>query len=116
MQPEDLYLVTITPQSVKVQPPSGDPEEVLWKDINEIRLVNTDAGPFEPDIWLVLIGDNATGCMIPHGNKDFEAVYDIISKFEKFSFDNFIQSMSSMQNEEFVLWKKEWIEPGQPKE
>ena len=112
MQPEDLYIVTITEESIKVQPPSGGPEEVLWKHIYEIRLVNTDTGPFEPDIWLVLIGENETGCMIPHGNKDFEAVYDIISKYKKFSFDNFIASMSSTQKEEFILWKKEWVEPG----
>lgn len=112
MQPEDLYIVTLTDQSVHVLPPSGKPEEVLWKDIVEIRIVNTDAGPFEPDIWLVLIGQNATGCMLPHGNQKFEAVYDIISKYDKFSFDNFISSMSSTQNEEFILWKKEWVEPG----
>ena len=76
MQPEDQYIVTITEQGVTVEEPSGKLEQVLWKDIIQIRMVNTDAGPFEPDIWMVIIGLDATGVMIPHGNKNFEAVYD----------------------------------------
>jgi hypothetical protein len=105
--PEDEYIVTLTDHSVAVQPPAGELEEIKWNDIVEIKMLNNDAGPFEPDIWMVLMGNGTTRVMIPHGNKDFEAVYDIISKYPKFSFDNFIASMSSTAMEEFLLWKKE---------
>jgi len=53
-----------------------------------------------------LLGENS-GCLIPHGAKGFETVYEIISKYNNFNFDNFISSMSCTDNEEFLLWKKE---------
>ena len=103
--PEDNFIVTITDESIRVEHPERETEEILWNDIEEIKLINTDAGPFAPDVWLALFGNNS-GCLIPQGAKGFEAVYDIISKYENFNFENFISSMSCTDNEEFLLWKK----------
>jgi hypothetical protein len=103
--PEDNFIVTITDEFIRVEHPERKTEEILWKDIKEIKLINTDAGPFAPDVWLVLLGDNS-GCLIPQGSNGFETVYDIISKYENFNFENFISSMSCTDNEEFLLWKK----------
>ncbi|MBF4505120.1 hypothetical protein IRZ83_00480 [Flavobacterium sp. JLP] len=104
--PEDNFLVTITKEFIRVEHTERKTEEILWNDIKEIKLINTEDGPFLPDVWLALLGENS-GCLIPHGTKGFEAVYDIISKYENFNFDNFISSMSCTDNKEFLLWKKE---------
>ena len=103
---EDDFSTTITDDFVRVEHPGHKPEEIFWKDIEEIRLINTDKGPFAPDIWLVLTGDNS-GCFIPHGSQGYERVYNIVSKYDGFSFENVIKSMSSAENEQFLLWKKE---------
>ena len=103
--PEDKYVTIITDRSVRVEHPSRKPEEILWEDIREIRLVNTDEGPFLPDIWLMLIGET-NGCSIPHGSKGYNDVYEIVSKYENFNFENVIKSMSSANNEQFLLWTK----------
>jgi hypothetical protein len=103
--PEDNFTVTITKEYIRVEHPERKTEEVLWNDITEIKLINTNAGPFAPDVWLALLGENS-GCLIPQGAKGFETVYDIISKYENFNFENFIKSMSCTDNEEFLLWKK----------
>ena len=104
--PEDEYIITITDEAVKVEHPRRETEAILWDDIEVIELINTDDGPFVPDVWLALIGKNS-GCLIPQGTKGFETVYDIVSKYENFNFENFIKSMSCTANEEFLLWKKE---------
>ncbi len=104
--PEEKYIITITDKYVRVEHPSRRPEEIQWKDINEIRLVNTDEGPLLPDIWLILIGEN-TGCSIPHGSKGYDQVYEIVSKYKNFNFENVIKSMSSTANEQFLLWTKD---------
>ncbi|WP_426485652.1 hypothetical protein [Flavobacterium sp. 2] len=104
--PEDFFLVTINKEFIRVEHPERKTEEILWKDIDEIKLINTDDGPFVPDVWLALLGENSV-CLIPHGAKGFETVYEIISKYDNFNFDNFISSMSCTDNEEFLLWKKE---------
>jgi hypothetical protein len=103
LQPEDHYTVTITDELVKVEHPKREVESILWNDIHTILLVNTNEGPLLPDVWLTLVGDNS-GCTIPQGSKGFEDVYEIISKYDGFNFDNFIKSMSCTDNKEFLLW------------
>src|SRR6476660_6818489 len=86
---EAEFTVIITEIAVKVEHPRRKTEEVLWKDISEVRLINTDAGPAAPDVWLALIG-NDSGCLIPMGAKGYDEVYAIVSKYEGFNFDNVI--------------------------
>ena len=104
-EPEDYYETTITEEFVRVEHPKRETEQILWKDIEAIKLINTDAGPAAPDIWLALLGKNS-GCLIPHGSVGFENVYVIISKYDNFDFENFTNSMRSTENEEFLLWKR----------
>lgn len=104
--PEDDFIVTITDAFVRVEHPKRKTEEILWKNIKEIRFINTDTGPFAPDVWLALIG-NDHGCLIPQGAKGYDKVYDIVSKYEGFNFENVIQSMSCTDNEQFLLWTKQ---------
>lgn len=102
---EDNFTITITKEYIKVEHPARKTEKILWTDVSEIKLINTDAGPFAPDVWLALLGENS-GCLIPQGTKGFETVYDTISKYENFNFESFIKSMACTDNEEFLLWKK----------
>ncbi|MFT3982240.1 MAG: hypothetical protein QM687_17350 [Ferruginibacter sp.] len=103
--PEDKYIVTITEKFVKVEHPEIEPASIFWEDIEEIKLINTDAGPWLPDIWLALMGEKED-CLIPHGSKGFDEVYDIVSKYEGFNFENVGHSMTCTDNKVFELWKK----------
>lgn len=103
--PEDKYVVIISEETITVQHPERETQTINWNDIETIKLINTDEGPFLPDIWLALLGKNS-GCLIPQGSKGFEDIYNIISEYENFNFENFINSMSSTDNEEFLLWTK----------
>lgn len=103
MQPEDDYSVTITTEEIIVNHPNHKIESVLWDDLHTVLIINTDGGPWQPDIWLTLIGHKSR-CMIPQGSDGFEKIYDIISKYDGFNFDNFIKSMTCTDNAEFMLW------------
>ena len=104
-QPEDDYTVTITDKFIKVEHPHRKTEQVVWEHIIQIKLINTDQGPWSPDVWLALLGDE-DGCLIPQGAKGFDEVYEIVSKYEGFNFENFIKAMSCTDNAEFELWTK----------
>lgn len=105
-KPEDFYSVTIDEELIKVEHPRRMTEQILWKDIKEIRLINTDQGPVFPDICLALIGDNS-GCLIPFGTKGYEKVYDVVSEYDNFNFENVIKSMACADNAQFILWIRE---------
>lgn len=104
-QPEDEFTVTISDESITVEHLKRKTEKVEWSNIREIKLINTDSGPWLPDVWLALIGDN-DGCLIPQGAKGYDEVYEIVSKYEGFDFENVIKSMSCTENAEFKLWNK----------
>lgn len=101
--PEEYYYVTITTEFVKVEHPKRKTEQIFWRDINEIRMINTSAGPFAPDVWLALY-DNSINCLIPKGAKGFDEVYNIVSKYTDFDFQQVTKSMSSTNDEQFILW------------
>jgi hypothetical protein len=104
-KPEDLFTVTITDTSVTVEHPQRKTESVEWADIQAILLLNTDQGPWLPDVWLTLVGTKS-GCLIPQGSKGYEEVYAIVSKYPDFDFGNVIKSAGCAENAEFLLWKR----------
>ena len=102
---EDYYEVELTEKSIIVTHPKRPTEQIDWNEIEEIKLINTDDGPFLPDIWLILLG-NGRGCSIPQGSEGWNKVYNIVSKYEGFSFENVVKSAGCTDNEVFELWKK----------
>jgi hypothetical protein len=104
-QPEDAYKVIITETFIECLHPKWDCGSVKWDSLHTIMLINTDEGPWLPDIWLTLIDDNGI-CKIPHGCKGFDDIYDIVSKYNGFNIDHVTQSMSTTDNREFLLWTK----------
>lgn len=104
-QTEDFYETEITDVYVKVTHPKRKDEQINWNEIEEIKLINTDVGPFLPDVWLILMG-NGKGCSIPQGSDGWNKVYDIVSKYDGFNFENVIKSASCADNETFKLWQK----------
>jgi hypothetical protein len=99
------FVVTITDHGIKVEHPRRKTEQVSWRNIKEIKFINTSTGPILPDIWLAVMGDE-DGCLIPQGAKGFDSVYDIVSKYEGFDFDNVTNSMRCTDDAEFILWQK----------
>ena len=103
--PEDDFKVTINDELVKVEHPMRKTEQIAWKNIEQIKLINTEEGPWLPDVWLNLLGQNE-GCLIPQGAKGYDEVYNVVSKYEDFNFENVIKSLSCTDNAEFDLWTK----------
>lgn len=104
--PEDYFKVTITDKEVTVEHPKRKTEQVKWADIDCIKIITTSQGPFQPDVWLALLG-RESGCLIPQGAKGHEEVYNIVSKYDRFDFENVIKAMSSGDNQEFLVWTRE---------
>ncbi len=85
--PEDDFIVTITNELIKIEHPDRKTEQIFWQNIKQIKLINTDSGPWLPDVWLTLLGENE-GCLIPQGANGYDEVYDIVSKYDGFNFEN----------------------------
>lgn len=106
IQPEDKYTVIITEKFVIVKHPDYNTEVIEWAQLQKIKLINTDAGPWAPDIWLTLT-DKGSSCFIPQGCEGFDKVFAIVSKYKGFRLENVTKSMAYTENAEFLLWERE---------
>lgn len=105
LYPESEFVVTVTSDFVRVEHPSITTQNIFWSDLNEVSIITTDEGPLNPDVWLVLKGD-VGGCRIPQGCTGYDSVYDIVSAYDGFDFDEVIKAMTSTDNNEFLLWQR----------
>ena len=106
---DSLYTLTVTDEFVRIEHPRRRTEQIRWDDIDIIWLINTDEGPLRPEIFMGLGGadENTGGCLIPiHECDGYEQVYDIVSKWDGFHFENYIHSMSCTDNKDFYLWHR----------
>ncbi|HVU53581.1 MAG TPA: hypothetical protein VHD83_00935 [Puia sp.] len=101
--PEEDYKIAITESAVSVVLPDGKTMEIEWDKIQVIALSNTDQGPWQPDIWLIMAGEGQ-GVIFPHGAKGFDEVIERVSKFEGFDHHAIGLSMCCAENAEFILW------------
>lgn len=102
---EDDYVITISNDNFSVEHLRNPKITIKWNELVDIKLINTDKGPFENDVWLVLNG-RFNQCVIPNNCKGYEEIFNIVSKFDNFNFENVIKSMTSTGNEEFLLWRE----------
>jgi len=106
LRPESDFLITLTDELIEVTHPNGTREMVRWDDVQTISVTTTDDGPFAPDVWFVLMG-NEGGCVFPQGASKEDEAFKRISQFDGFDFDMFIKSMSSAENARFLLWQRQ---------
>ena len=103
---QDYFKVILTDQWLSVKNPKHDVETVNWDDIHTIQMVNTREGPWSPNLWLMIIAKHGH-CRIPHDASGFDAVYDVVSKYKGFDFENFNKSLTCNDNTAFLLWSNE---------
>jgi hypothetical protein len=105
VRPEDLYFVTVTKESVRVEHPKRGNQEIRWCDLEEIDFMTTDEGPFAPDLFLKLTG-GGTSCVIPSGTAGYDAVFGIVSEYEGFDATASLLAMGSTENALFKVWER----------
>jgi hypothetical protein len=77
--PGGPYTLTITANEIACEHPKRDRESIRWDDVTEIRLVTTSDGPWQPDVWLLFVGDSGA-CSIPTEAKEFDRLWPELNK------------------------------------
>ncbi len=102
--PGGPYTLVISEDEIACEHPERKRESIRWDQIIEIRLVTTDEGPFEPDMWYLFIRESE-GCSVPGEAKDFDLLWDELEKrFDDFNYAPIINA--GTDNDQKTLWKK----------
>jgi hypothetical protein len=82
-------------------------ERIRWDDVQEIRIITTDGGPFSEDVFFALVGGEKKGCLIPHDAAErFKLLEHLQSRFSGLDDDAIIKAMGSTNNRSFLIWKR----------
>jgi hypothetical protein len=78
--PESLFIVEVSDAGVSCSRPDQKVESVTWDDLQCVEIVNTDEGPFFPDVFWVLHGSES-GCVIPQGATGEEQLLERLKSY-----------------------------------
>lgn len=82
-------------------------EQIHWKDVEEIKIITTNEGPYREDVFFVLAGPGGTGCLVPHDaavrTKLLETLH---ARFPGLDDEMVIKAMGSTSNNSFAVWKR----------
>jgi len=96
----------MTDGAVLCTSPDGRMESVKWRDLNLVAVVTTDDGPFSPDVFLLLTGEES-GCTIPLGAAGADELLKKLQALPGFDNSAVIKAMSSTDNNRFICWRRD---------
>lgn len=82
-------------------------EQMSWSSVEEIRIITTDKGPYQEDVFFALVGPNGTGCLIPHdAAARTNLLQELQARFPGLDDNVVIKAMGSTSNNSFLIWSK----------
>ncbi len=87
--------------------PDGTRETIRWDDLDEVRILTTDEGPWQEDVLFLLIAaDGQCGCAVPQSSDGSQQLFEQLQQLPGFDNEAVIEAMTSTANAEFVCWKR----------
>ncbi|MEL6546965.1 MAG: hypothetical protein AAFQ82_20225, partial [Myxococcota bacterium] len=84
----------------------GDDERtVLLEDLQSVRIITTDEGPFVEDVFWVLIPHAGEPVVIPSGESGTQDLLELVGTLDGFDHRAVIAAMGSVEHAEFVCWE-----------
>ncbi len=102
---EAKWVVSVDEHQISCTRPNGVMESVDWKDLKLIEIQTTDEGPYLPDVFWYLIGDES-GCLVPLGATGEKAMIERLQQLPGFDNEAVSDAMSSTSNRTFVCWQR----------
>jgi len=82
-------------------------ERIRWEDVEEIRIITTDDGPYSEDVFFALVDGENNGCLVPHDEAvRLKLLEQLQSRFEGLDDAAVIKAMGSTSNNSFLIWKR----------
>lgn len=104
--PESKVVVTFDEEWIISKRPGAEDEKVRWSDLKAVFVDTLDCGPFAPDVFWILVGDNENGCVFPQGATGHEDILQAMqSRLSGFDNKALIDAMSCYECNRFLIWK-----------
>ena len=105
LMPDSLFVVEVSDTGVVCKRPDKKVESVTWDDLQSVEIINTDAGPYSPDVFWLLDGTNG-GCAIPQGATGEKELLDKLHALPGFDNGAMIAAMTTFTNKRTTCWRR----------
>lgn len=105
LKPQCDFSVEVSQTGATARRPDGKIESVEWDDLQKVAILTTDAGPFAPDIFWVLIGSKG-GCVVPWGAAGEKQLLDRLQALSGFRNDVIVNATSLTSNNLLTCWER----------
>lgn len=81
-------------------------EHVAWADLQRVRILTNDRGPWLDDVFFVLDAQDGTGCVVAHDLAVRAGLLEALqSRLTGVDDGTVIEAMGSTGNREFTIWE-----------
>lgn len=94
------YRAVVTEDGIGCEHPRRAREFIRWADVREISIRRTADGPRSADLWVMFVGERS-GCSVPTGAQEFDAVMKSFERFPGFDHSCFLDDSKS------ICWRKD---------
>jgi hypothetical protein len=111
-QPRDScdYRLSMTESKVACEHPKRNREAMRWEDVNRIWYVTTSDGPWLPDAWILLEGEQG-GCSFPTEAQGFSGFWDQLKqRFPGFDYEPLIRG--GTDDARYLCWERQRLTTG----
>ena len=105
------WVISVDERQISCTKPNGVIESVGWKDLRLVLIQTTNEGPYVPDVFWYLIGDES-GFVVPLGATGEEAMLEQLQQLPGFDNEAVSEAMTSTSNRKFVCWQWHGCVPG----
>ena len=80
-------------------------QAVRWSDLKAVLIETTDQGPFQNDLFWVLVGETSR-CVVP---QEAEGAQELLARLQSLAgFDNnaVVEAMGTAESKTFMCWRK----------
>ena len=107
-KPRTRESVTFTDDTVRRVRADGVEEIIRWADLYEVGMLTTDEGPFQEDVFFLLVAsDGKSGCAVPQSSDGCDRLLERLQQLPGFDNEALIKAMGSSSNAKFVCWKRQ---------
>ncbi|WP_326565705.1 hypothetical protein VSH64_28010 [Amycolatopsis rhabdoformis] len=97
--------VSVDDTGVRRRLADGSEEAVTWTELQSVMVRVIPDGPWNEDVFFMLVGSDGTGTAVPSGDPAADALIERLQSLPGFDNDKFVEAMTTDADQAYVVWQ-----------
>lgn len=97
--------VSVDDTGVRRRLADGSEEAVAWTELQSVMVRVIPDGPWNEDVFFMLVGNDGKGTAVPSGDPAADALIERLQTLPGFDNDKFIEAMTTDADQAYVVWQ-----------